>query len=453
MTSPAVTPTREAASQTAAGAPRKVIGVFDGVVFVVGIVVGVGIFRMPPLVAANTPSETMFLLAWLAGGVAMLIGALCYAELASAHPDAGGEYHFLRLAYGRRVAVLFAWARGTVIQTGAIAYVAFVFGDYAAQVLPLGAGGASIWAALSVVAFTGVNLAGTQPGRRTQIFFSVATFAALAAVTIAGLSASQPAAEAAPPAGGGGALGLAMVFILLTYGGWNEVAYLSGEMRDARRDMVRVAVAGAAAVTALYLAVNFAYLNVFGFEGLRASKAVGADLMRAVAGDAGATILALVICCAALSTLNATIFTGARVYYALGRDLPLIRRLGVWNARGDNPANAFLLQGAIALALVVFGAMTRDGFSTMVDYTAPVFWFFLLLVSLSLFVFRWREPASTRAFTVPLYPITPALFALISGYLLYSSLAYTGFGSLFGIAVLALGLPLVLLGEGASGKR
>jgi amino acid transporter len=126
----------------------------------------------------------------------------------------------------------------------------------------------------------------------------------------------------------------------------------------------------------------------------------------------------------------------------LGRDLPLIRRLGVWDERGDNPANAFLLQGAIALVLVFFGALTRDGFSAMVDYTAPVFWFFLLLSALSLFVFRWREPATQRPFSVPLYPLTPAIFVGVCAYLLYSSLAYTGVGALFGIGVVALGAPL-----------
>ena len=423
-------------------APRKTLTIVDGVSFIVGIVIGIGIFRMPPLVAGNTDSPTIFMLAWLAGGAAMLIGALCYAEIASTHPDAGGEYHFLRLAYGRRLAILFAWARGTVIQTGAIAYVAFVFGDYAAQIIPLGANGASVWAAVSVIVFTGVNLLGTQPGARTQIVFSTLTLAAVVAVTLAGVASPQ-AAEIAPSPGGG-ALGLAMVFVLLTYGGWNEVAYLSGEMKDPKRDMVRIVVIGTVVVTCVYLAINYAYLNVFGFEGLRGSKAVGADLMREVAGDSGALLLAVVVCCAALSTLNATIFTGARAYYALGRDVPLIRRLGVWDERGDNPANAFFVQGAIALTLVVFGAFTRDGFSTMVDYTAPVFWLFLLLVSISLFVFRLRDKAP-RPFSVPLYPVLPAVFVCICAYLLYSSLAYTGMGALFGLGVLALGAPLALL--------
>ncbi|MFN3891429.1 MAG: APC family permease [Beijerinckiaceae bacterium] len=427
-------------------APQKTISVIDGVAFIVGVVIGIGIFRMPPLVASNTASETMFMLAWLAGGFAMLIGALCYAELASSHPDAGGEYHFLRKAYGPRLAVLFGWARGTVIQTGAIAYVAFVFGDYAQQIIGLGARGSSIWAALAVIAFTAINVMGTQPGRRTQLIFASTTVATVVVVAIAGL-AGPPAPPSPAPVSGAGALGLAMVFVLLTYGGWNEVAYLSGEMKDVRRDMVRIVLIGTLVVTGVYLAVNLAYLNTFGFAGLRQSKAVGADLMRVIVGDAGALVLATIVCIAALSTLNATIFTGARVYYALGRDMPIIRKLGVWDAVRDNPANAFLLQGAIALALVVFGSFTRDGFSAMVDYTAPVFWFFLMLVAISLFIFRMREPAAARPFTVPLYPILPGVFVAICAYLLYSSLAYTGYGSLFGIGVLALGAPLAFFGQ------
>lgn len=430
----------------AAGQPGKTISVFEGVAFTIGIVVGIGIFRMPPLVALNTPSETIYMLAWLAGGVAMLIGMLCYAELASAYPDSGGEYTYLRRAYGARMGVLFAWARGTVIQTGAIAYVAFVFGDYANQIISLGSNGASIWAAVSVIVFTAINLSGTQPGKLTQVLFAVATFTALAVITLVGFLASD-VAQPAPAGNAAHAIGLAMVFVLLTYGGWNEVAYLSGEMKDTRRGIVRVALIGTGLVTTLYLAISFAYLNALGLGGLRESKAVGADLMRLAVGEKGALLLALVVCCAALSTLNATIFTGSRVYFALGRDMPLVGRLGIWDPRGGNPANAFLLQGVIALVLVVFGAFTRDGFAAMVDYTAPVFWLFLLLVAVSQFIFRARAGGPPGEFATPLYPLTPIAFALICLYLLYSSLTYTGYGSLFGLAVLAAGIPLAMFGK------
>lgn len=215
----------------------------------------------------------------------------------------------------------------------------------------------------------------------------------------------------APVAGaGGGAAGLAMVFILLTYGGWNETAYLSAELRNWRAALARVLVIGCGVITALYLLANFAFLRILGLDGVRRSDAVAADAIRVAVGDEGAVILALVICCAALSTLNAMIFTGARLYYAIGRDLPGFGRFHRWDARANTPINAILLQSALALALVGFGAVTRGGFQAMVEYTAPVFWFFLLLVGGSLFVVRRRELQGQGGFQVPLYPLTPLLW-------------------------------------------
>jgi amino acid transporter len=434
-------------------APQASLSVVDGVAVMVGIVVGIGIFKTPSLVAANVDSGFTFIAVWLAGGLITLMGALCYAELAAANPHAGGEYHFLQRAYGRVPATLSAWARGTVIQTGAIALVAFVFGDYAAQLVPIGPNGPAIYAALAVIVFSGLNLAGTLQSANAQRIFTIVTLGAMLVVIFTGLfyagNTQTAAAVAAPSASGasGGALGLAMVLVLLTYGGWNEAAYLSGEMRDVRRNMMRVMVFGTLILVALYGAMAFAYLHGLGLERLRAAEAPAAELMRLAAGHIGAVVLALTVCCAAVSTLNATIFTGARVYFALGRDIPALRKLGIWSTKGDNPVNAIVLQGVIAFGLVLFGATTRDGFQAMVDYTAPVFWFFMALVGLSLFVLRWREPERELPFRVPLYPLTPALFVLTCLYLLYSSLVYTGLGALVGVAVLLAGLPLLFLAD------
>ncbi|MCU0760083.1 MAG: APC family permease [Steroidobacteraceae bacterium] len=440
--------------------PAATLGTLDGIAFVVGIVVGIGIFRTPQVVAANAASGTAFMLLWLLGAALMLVGALCYAELGASRPHAGGEYHFLARAWGQPVATLFAWARGTVIQTGAIATVAFVYGDYATQLLPLGARGAALHAGLAILAVTAVNVRGTRPGSRFQSTLTVLTLLALAAVALAGFLVEPAAGEAArsagtlpagtlPAAAEAGAprpepsAGLALIFVLLTYGGWNEAAYLSGELRDPRRAMWRVLLFGTGAVAVAYLVVNLAYLRALGLEGASRSEVVAADLMRLAAGDAGARLISLFVAFAALSTLNATVFTGARVYYALGQDVPALRRFGTWSTRGETPTNALWLQAAIALALVAFGSLTRDGFTATVEYTAPVFWFFLLLVALSLFVFRWREPGRELPFRVPLYPLTPALFVATCAYMLWSSLAYTGRGALLGVAVLALGLPLL----------
>lgn len=430
-------------------APKPTLNVIDAVAIMVGIVIGIGIFKTPPLVAANVGSELAFVSAWILGGFVTLIGALCYAELASAYPHAGGEYHFLSRAYGRPVAVLFGWARGSVIQTGAIAAVAFVFGDYAAQILPLGPNGPAIYAALAIAILTGLNVLGTLQSKTAQNAMTILTVLAVLIVILAGTfggAEPQAAPVQAAPGPASGAFGMAMILVLLTYGGWSEAAYLSAELKDAPRNMSRVLLVGTAVLVAIYVLVNLAFLSGLGLEGLRASNAAGADLMRAVAGEAGALILSLIVGAAALSTLNGTIFTGARVYYAMARDLSVLPQVGEWDDRGGTPANGLLLQGTVALALVGMGAATRDGFQSMVDYTAPVFWSFLFLVGLALIVLRWREPGRPLPFRVPLYPLTPILFCLTCLFMLHASLAYTGVGALIGLAVIAAGTPLLLLG-------
>ncbi len=433
--------------------PHASLSVTEGVAMMVGIVVGIGIFMTPPLVASNVDSEWAFEGAWILGGVVTLLGALCYAELASAYPKSTGEHHFLTRAYGRTVALFFAWARSTVIQTGAIAAVAFVYGDYAQQLLPLGPYGAAIHGAVVVIAMTALNVLGTPQSKRVQVVLTGLSLLALLAVIVAGFVANgsdaAAAAPAADPSPSGGAFGMAMVFVLLTYGGWNEAAYLSGEMRDARRDMVKVLVAGTAIIAVAYGVVNLAYLNVFGLEGLRGTSVAAAELMRIAVGDSAAVVMSLVVCIMAISTINGTIFTGGRTYQALA-DVSVLAPLAAWDARGRTPTNGLLAQGAIALALIVFGAVTRDGFRAMVDFTAPVFWFFMLLVSISVFVLRHREPDQPRPYRVPLYPVVPALFTLTCAGLLYSSVTYTGLGALFGIAVLLAGTPLLFMQRPAS---
>jgi amino acid transporter len=193
--------------------------------------------------------------------------------------------------------------------------------------------------------------------------------------------------------------------------------------------------------------VNASYLAALGLGGMRDSKAVAADVMRLVAGEKGATLLALVVCVAALTTINAAIFTGARTNWALGRDFPLFRGLGSWRATGSTPANALVLQGVIALALIGAGSVTPDGFGAMVAYTAPVFWTFFLLTGLTLFVFRAK--ANERpAFGVPLYPVVPIAFCAMCAFMLWSSIDYIrnpDFGPKFGDMVLA-GLAIMTAG-------
>ena len=431
-------------------APRQLLSATDGVLLVVGMVVGAGIFKAPSIVAGNVGSGLEFALVWIAGGIASLCGALVYTELSGRFPETGGEYRFLQRAYGPGASFVFAWSRMTVVQTGAIAAVAYVFGDYAQQVLPLGAKGAALYAGLGVLALTALNLLGTPQGKGLQKVLSALLLVALVAIALAGLATTPGAGAAAAAGPNTGSLGLAMIFVLLTYGGWNEAAYIAGEVHEPRRNMLRILVGGILAITALYLVVNLAYYRVLGLEGMRGSPAVAADLLRLAAGETGAILIALVVCVAALTTMNAAIITGARTNYAFGRDFAMLRFLGAWREAGSTPANALLVQGALSLLLVLAASFTPDGFTSMVAYTTPVFWTFFLLCGIALFVFRARQ-GRPEGFGVPLFPLVPLVFCATCAYMLYSSVNYVrfvvSFGNavLAGIVVMALGVPLYFL--------
>ncbi len=442
-------------STPSTAAPRQTLSVTDACAMIVGIVIGAGIFRAPSIVAGSVSTETVFIALWVAGGVISLIGALCYAELGSAFPNAGGEYHFLSRAFGSKPAFLFAWARMSVIQTGAIAAIAFVFGDYATQLWPLGGNSAVIYAVCAVLAVTALNLAGTRESKSVQTVLTAALALAISAVIVAGFlhGGAHPAPAPAPAASAPLFSQLALIFILLTYGGWNEAAYLTAEMQDARRNIVRALVLGILAVTVLYVLLNLAYLNVLGLEGMKNSRAVAADLMQATLGGAGRAVLSIIVMAAALSTLNATTFTGARTNFALGRDFGMFSVLGRWNERTNTPTVALLVQGVVSLALVLLSATTPDGFETMVAYTAPAFWLFFLLTGLSLFVLRRQTPAVEHPFRVPLYPLTPIVFCAMCAFMLWSSTGYAlsknpgSIGAQLGIGVLLLGVPLMFLAK------
>jgi basic amino acid/polyamine antiporter, APA family len=232
-----------------------------------------------------------------------------------------------------------------------------------------------------------------------------------------------------------------MLFVLLSYGGWNEAAYISAEIKNKQRNIVRSLLWSIGIITVIYFLVNLAYLKGLGLEAMGQSQAVAADLMQQALGERGAIIISLLIVIASLGSLNATIFTGARSNYALGQDFPRLSFLKSSGSR-SSPTGAMLVQGAIAIVLVVLGTLTRRGFETMVDFTAPVFWFFFLLTGISLLVLRMREPDVQRPFQVPLYPLTPLLFCVVCAYLFYSSLAYTGIGAIASILVVGLGIPL-----------
>jgi basic amino acid/polyamine antiporter, APA family len=425
---------------------KPTLGLWDAIALIVGMVIGAGIFETPALVAATVGSLPAVMFVWLLGGGISLIGALCYAELATSYPDPGGNYAYLKRAFGDRTAFLFSWARMTVIQPGSIALLAFVLGDYATQLLPLGTYSATWYAIGAIALFTGLNLLGIRQSRSAQNLLAIAEILGLLVIIVIGLS-STPGTSTAPTQVASNPLGASLIFVLLSYGGWNEAAYISAELKHVERNMVRSLLWSIGIISSIYLLLNLAYVRGLGLSGMARSEAVATDLMRQVLGEPGGQLISILVAIAALSSLNATILTGSRTNYALGRDFSIFSRLGRWRFSSSTPSSALILQGAIAIVLVVVGSIQRQGFETMVDYTAPVFWLFFLLTTGSLLLLRHRDPLRDRPFKVPFYPILPVLFCLVCAYMLYSSLVYTGWGAIVGVIVLMAGVPVLLFAQ------
>ena len=426
-------------------APKPTLRLIDAIVLIIGIVVGAGIFRAPSVVASNTSSEYWFLGVWILGGIISIIGALCYSELSSTFPNAGGDYHFLKLAFGKHFSSLFAWARISVTQTGSIAILAYIAGDYLSQLFPIGAFSSTYYALIIIILISLFNILGIQFGTGIQQFLISLQFIGIFVIVVTGLltepstslSISESHTHFTPSSTA--SVSLALIFVLLTFGGWNEAAYISSELKSGSKKMTFVLVASIVVITSIYLLINISFLRVLGLEGIANSEAVGVDMMSATLGERGVVLIGLLVVLSALTSLNTTVFTGARSNYALGKDFQTLSFLGRWNGSKSAPINSLILQGVIAIILVIFGAFTRNGFESMVDFTAPVFWFFFLFTGISLFILRKKYPNVQRPFKVPLYPFTPMLFVAFCGYMLYSSLSYTGIGSLVSVAVLIAG--------------
>jgi len=453
------------ASSRAGTRVRPTIGLREAVAIIVGVVIGAGIFKSPSLVAGLSGDATQMFGLWIMGGVVSLIGALCYAELTTAYAHPGGDYHYLQRAFGRSVSFLFGWARFSVITTGSIALLGFVFGDYMQQAIPLtmlpAGWGSTAYAVAVIVALSLLNLRGIRAGTKAQTVLTLTEILGLLLIVGAAALFADPApvaASSAAPAEDAGAgaltasLGMAMVFVLLTYGGWNEAAYISAEMRTGPRGMVTALTAGIVIITVLYLLVTWAYWKVLGMEGMAASEAVAADVMRQTFGPTGGKLISVLVAVSALTSINATMIVGARTGYAMGCDWGPLRRMAEWDGERGTPTIAMCVQCVAALVLVGIGAALGSGFKAMVEFTAPVFWLFFLLTGISLFVLRRREPHTPRPFRVPLYPVLPLLFCASCAYMLWSSLSYVSGQTLgglnaawIGVAVLACGGVLLLL--------
>ncbi len=432
------------------GAPQRQLSLFDTTSIIVGIIIGSGLYRTSPLIASSVESTAWLLSVWIVGGVLALMGALCYAELATAYPVEGGDFVFLSRAYGRRLGFVYAWCQLWVIRPGSIGAIALVFAAYLHQLLPTVQLPTALLAVAAVVTMAIVNMLGVRQGKWTQNVLSAAKVVGLLAIIVLGLTAPSP--EASPQVASNDNLPLALILVLFTYSGWNEMPNVAAEVRDPRRNILRALVLGASAVTAIYVLTTLAFVHALGLDGVRSSSAVAADTVSCTVGPWGARAVSVLVCLSALGAMNGMTMTGSRVYYAFGRQHPMFAWLGRWSPRFGTPVASLATEAAITSVTIlvlaaVYGA-DRDIFGQLVTFTAPLFWLFLAMATSSLFVLRRSDPSRERPFRVPLYPVTPALFALVCGWMTWSALLYAwgnrSWEALWAIIALCVGIVLAL---------
>ena len=312
--------------------PKKELSLFDSTCIIVGIIIGVGIYETAPIVAASMGSWARTLAVWLAGGMLALSGALCYAELATAYPQSGGDYVYQSRAYGSWAGYLFGWTQLVIIRPADIALLSFIFARYAQTFFSSGDKNQLFYAAAAVTVLTTINLIGVKEGKWTQNFLTVLKALGLLGIIIAGFSSPDRAlASLQSPALTMGGLELALILVLFTFGGWNEMAYVAAEVKRPQRNIVRALVIGTTVVTVLYLLINGAFLYALGYAKMTASPAVAIDTIAKVFPDTAAKTIGILISISALGAVNGLIFTGARISYALGSEHIAFRALGRWN--------------------------------------------------------------------------------------------------------------------------
>ena len=476
------------------------LGAWDAASIIVGIVIGTTIFELPWLIFQNTPNPWAGLAVWVFGGFLALMGGLCYAELGATYPKAGGDYYYLTHAFGRGTGFLFGWAQLIVILPASIGLMAFVFAMRASEVytLPdfadLGLSSEFYYAAIAILVITVLNLLGVTLGKTAQNALTAAKALGLIAIVVCGLAIVRPEAPSQTDWSMPATLewgSLAIILVLYAFGGWNDVAFVAGEVREPQRNIPRALLMGIGAITVIYLLVNLAYLVGLGFDNARTMTEnlsnLPTRLLHQAWGEYGAAAMLLIIMVSALGAANGLILAGSRVYATLGNDHRLFGFLGHWQPGRGAPILALLAQAVITLGWVLlfgteqghqaitdsidwlnttltsFAAMIDehwairieytarwrpyDAFDKLVSHSAPAFWLFFLLSGFALFRLRDRNPEQERPFSVPLYPLVPLIFCSMCVYMLYRSTIYIEWRTLFVVAVLLAGLPLYWLSQ------
>jgi len=363
--------------------PKQQLKLYDALSIIVGIVIGAGIYETTPLIAKSIAQPVWLISIWIIGGIISLVGALCYAELATTYPEEGGDYVFLTRAYGRKTGFLFAWAGFWLVKPANIGAIAFIFARYAQQVLPLQLDGNEFiaYAVAAIVLLTMLNINGVQTGKWIQNMLTLVKVLGLLMIVVIGLFFVVPVNETIRQESITQDIDiyLVMILVLFTYGGWSNISYVAAEVVEPQKNILRSLIIGICLVTFIYVAINLAFLHALGIHGMMNSQSIASDVVRLSFGEPGAMAIGFLICITCLGNINGMIFTNARVYYAMGQDHQLYSWLGQWNWQLDSPVRSLTLQAIITLALVILMGANEDAFERLVVFSAPLHWFFFYL--------------------------------------------------------------------------
>lgn len=412
------------------------LGLFDATMLVMGGIIGAGIFINPAEVARHVGTPLLIIGAWVVGGIVAMAGALVYAELAARRPQVGGQYAYLRDAYGPTTAFLYGWSLLLVIQSGGMAAVAITFARYLVE-LTNAAVPEAVIAAAALALLTAINCLGVRAGSNVQSTLMILKIGAIAALVLCGwlfvpASTAPPASE---PAGIGG-FGAALIPVMFAYGGWQTSSFIAGEMRNPQRDLARGLLLGVLGVVLLYTAVSMVCLHALGPQGLAATKTPATAVMRLALGDTGATLIALGIGISALGFLSQGMLTTPRVYFAMAEDGLFFRRVAEVSARTHAPVFAILLQGLVAAVIAISGT-----YGQILNFVVSVDFIWFGLTGLSLFVFRRRAMGEGPGFRVPGHPITTGLFVAACWVVVAATVVNYPANSAVGFAIVLAGIP------------
>ena len=425
-----------------AGLPRK-LGFLDAVSIVIGIVIGAGIFLVPNLVARQLRSAAAILGVWIFAGVISFFGSLACAELGTMLPSTGGQYVFLREAYGPLVGFLCGWSMFLVARTAQVAWLAVTLALYVAYFIPLSAPASKLLGIGAITLFTWINYQAVTAGAMLQKVFTLAKVSGLLLIVCSAFLWGSKAAPAADVVGGGfnlNSFGVALIACLLAYDGWVQLSFVAGEIRNPQRNLLFALAFGSIACIAIYLLANTAYLRVLPIPEIAASEHVGATVAERALGAGGGRLVSLIILTSIIGTLNGCFLTSPRIYFAQARDGLFFQRFADLHPRHQTPSFAILAQGVWAAVLLVSGS-----YESLLDYAIFAIWLSYGMMVAGVIVLRIKRPDLPRPYRVWGYPVTPVVFVAITCWFLVNMLVTRPTPSLAALLLIASGVPVYLL--------